>query len=183
MVLGNTLSLIAILLIAIVFAALWGYVFFSIWSAVVHWVGKLFHGQGSFQEVRAAYAWSCVPLAVNVVLWFLLAGVFGLQLFSSSAGGGGALNNAQVFLLFFVLIARLVLAVWSLVIYFNALAEVQKYSVLKSILNVVIAGILLFAVVWVLWTIGIRLIHPGAMVPSMFWSEGFSLPRTFLESL
>ncbi len=182
--LGSSLALLPILLIAIVFAALWGYIFFSIWSAVVHWVGKLFKGQGTFQEVRAAYSWSCVPLAVNVLLWFVLAGVFGIQLFSSSAGGGAALANGQVFLLFFVLIVRLVLAIWSLVIYFNALAEVQRFSVLKSILNVVIAGFLLFAAVWVLWIIGVHLIHPGAVgIPNMFWSEGFSLQKTVYQSL
>lgn len=177
MALGRSMTMLAIFLIALIFAAIWGYIFFSIWSAVVHWVGKLFKGEGSFQAVRAAYSWSCVPLAINIPLWVLLGVVFGHHLFSAQSGTEG-MPNLQLFVLFFVLIARLILAVWSLVIYFNALAEVQQYSVLRAILNVIVAGILLSAAVWILWTIGLKFMHPGAQLPGielMFWTEGFTL--------
>ncbi|MBS0626223.1 MAG: YIP1 family protein [Verrucomicrobia bacterium] len=175
--LGHTISLFGIFIVTVLLCALWGYIFFSVWSAVVYWVGKLFKGQGTFQTVRAAYAWSCVPLIFNVFFWIVLGFVFGSELFMVNQGGP-ALGNGFLALLFVVLISRLVLSIWSLVIYFNALAEVQQYSILKSILNVVIASILLFVGVWILWSLGIHLIHPGAVMPKatfMLWSEGFSL--------
>ena len=158
--LGNVFSLLTIFLITVLLAAPWGYLFFSVWSGVVYWVGKLFKGEGTFQAVRAAYAWSCVPLLINIPLWILLASVFGQDLFSSSSGAM-PMNQSHVFLLFSVLIIRLVLSIWSLVIYFTALAEVQHYSVLRAILNVLITGFLLTAAVWVVWTMGLYLIHPA----------------------
>lgn len=150
--LGLQFNLFTISLIAAIFAPIWGYIFFSLWSFVVYLVGKMFKGAGSFQQIRAAYAWSCVPFIINIGLWILLAALFGQNLFISGMANV-AIPNTLIFVLFFALTTRLVLAVWSLVIYFNALAEVQTYSLLKAILNVVIAGFLLALVVWTLWTI------------------------------
>ena len=159
--LGQSLTLFAIFLIVLLLASVWGYVFFSAWSGVVYWVGKLFKGKGTFQSVRAAYAWSCVPLVINIPMWILLTGFIGKSLFEASFGSNDV-SGLWFFLLFSALIIRLVMAVWSLVIYFNALAEVQNYSVLKSILNVVASGAALFAVAWLLWAIGSYFIHPAA---------------------
>jgi hypothetical protein len=64
--------------------------------------------------------------------------------------------------LFCVLIGKVVLAIWSLVIYLNALAEVQQYSVLRAIGNVIIAGIVVGIVCGVIWTLAMHAI--GAVV-------------------
>ena len=66
------LGIVPMLLISVVLAPFWGYLFFAILSAVVVWVGKLLKGQATFKTARAAYAWSSVPLAGNIPLWLLL---------------------------------------------------------------------------------------------------------------
>ena len=142
MFLGRQFGLLALFLIAAVLGPLWGYVSFSVWSWVVSWTGKWLKGAGEFKTVRAAYAWSCFPLIVNVVLWFALAALFGRSLFTDISEGY-PLTQGQMAMMMAILLIRLVVAIWSLVIYLNALAEVQKFSVLRAIGNVVIAGVLI----------------------------------------
>ncbi len=148
--LGNTISLIPIVILALIIAPLWGMAIFGIWGWVVYAVGKLLKGQGSFSTVRAAYAWSCVPLVISIVLWVFLLYAFGLPLFQS-VSTGQPIHNAQIALLFGVLIAKVLLAIWSLVIFINALAEVQQFSVIRAILNIVLSWVAIAVVIGILW--------------------------------
>ncbi len=166
MALGNAMGTLGLLILAIIIAPFYGYVSFSIWSWFVSWVGKWFKGHGSFQTVRAAYAWSCVPIILNIPLWLLMVISFGHQLFLNFPDAH-LLPSSQVLLLFIILIAKVVLAIWSLVIYLNALAEVQKYSVLRAILNVVVAGVILAVIMFVIWSL---LFYAVGSVASVLWN-------------
>lgn len=150
--LGNAMSPLAILILSALIAPFYGYISFSVWSWFVSWVGKWFKGQGNFKQVRAAYAWSVVPISLNIPLWLLMVILFGHQLFMNFPDAP-LLSNAQVTLLFAILIVKVVLAIWSLVIYINGLAEVQQYSILRALLNVVVAGIILSIILCVLWSL------------------------------
>lgn len=144
LMLGIQLNLMGIFILAIVLAPFWGYAMFSIWSWVIYLTGKWFKGTASFKVARAAYAWSCVPLIANIPIWFVLAAIFGPQLFTNFSENY-LLTNGQVTTLFGILIIRIAAAVWSLVIYLNALAEVQQYSILRAIGNVLVAGLIFAA--------------------------------------
>ncbi len=153
--LGMSFGVIPIFLIALILGPIWGYIVFAVWSWVISWTGKWLKGEGSFQKIRAAYAWSCVPLILNDLLWIVMIVLFGQALFIHFPEGY-QLTNGQSSLLFIILIAKVVLAIWSLVIYLNALAEVQQYSVLRAIGNVIIAGIIIGIVFAILWTLSMH---------------------------
>ena len=124
---GETAGIFFIFILALLIAPAWGWIVFSFWSCVIHWSGKLLKGRGEFKAIRAAYSWSCVPLIFNIALWFVLVTILGKQIFFSTPDL--YFTQAQVTFLFFILIAKVVLAVWSLVIYLNTLAEpnVNRY--------------------------------------------------------
>jgi hypothetical protein len=124
----------------VIFAPIWGYIGFSVWSFFVSITGKLFRGAGSYKAVRAAYSWSCVPLLANMVIWIVLGAYFGRTLFMSAEGGLPMSQSEEIFL-FVVMVARLVTIVWSIIIYVNALSEVQKFSIIKGIGNIFLAGL------------------------------------------
>jgi Yip1 domain len=147
-VLGNTVQFFGIILLSILIAPLWGMLVFQVWSYVVHLIGKLLKGKGSFPYVRAAFAWSCVPLTVNIFLWILLLLVFGKSLFQTAEPTTG-----PVVLLTLVLIAKVIVMIWSLVIYINALAEVQRFSIGRAILNILLAWIAVAVVAFLLWLV------------------------------
>jgi hypothetical protein len=165
MTLGSVLTPFGVLLIAVIFAPIWGWINFTVWSWFVSWVGKWFKGHGSFQAIRAAYAWSTVPLIVNIPLWLLMAVLFGHQLFLNFPDAH-LMPNWQVMFVFGILVVKVVLAIWSLVIYLNALAEVQKFSILRSILNVVVAGFIVGVVFFIFWSLLIYAV--GGVATSAF---------------
>jgi hypothetical protein len=133
---GKPVHFLLLLLSAIVLAPLWGMFIFSFWSWVVHMVGKLLKGRGSFSYIRAAFAWSCVPLTVNIALWFLGLALFGRVVLQTAQPTTG-----PMIIMMFILIAKVVVMIWSLVIYINALAEVQGFSIGRSIINIVLSWI------------------------------------------
>ncbi len=149
-----------IVLLSVLIAPLWGMIVFGVWSYVVLWIGKLLKGQADFACVRSAFAWSCVPLIVNILLWVLLLAVFRGALFHSSQPGAGPMA-----LMMFVLIAKLAVAIWSLVIYINTLAEVQKFSIGRSIANILIAWIAMGIAITLIW-MGIGYLLNGSLNPS-----------------
>src|SRR3990167_1606988 len=139
---GIQISLPLIFLLAIIIAPFWGYICFTIWSWVITFTGKWLKGQGGFKEVRCAYAWSNVPIVINIFLWFLLAFLFGDALFTNYSGTA-AFTQTQITSLLIIFILRISAAVWGLVIYLNALAEVQKFSVLRAIGNVILSAVII----------------------------------------
>lgn len=161
--LGYSMGSAAILILSFVLAPFWGYMSFSIWSGIVFWVGKLFKGQGNFAEVRAAYSWSCVPIAINIPLWLLMVVLYGHQLFLNHPDSQ-LMSGAEIFILFSILIAKVILAVWSLVIYLNGLAEVQKMSMVRVIFNVIVSGLILSFILFGLWVLILYLFGSGSQL-------------------
>ncbi len=175
--LGSFFSPAALVIAAAILSPLWGMIWFSIWSWLVARTGKWFKGEGTYSEIRSAFAWSCVPFVLNIPLWLLMVGIFGAQLFMNFPEGY-LLSNGVVTVLFIILIAKVILAVWSLVIYLNALAEVQKLSILKTIFNVIVAGIIISVVLMAIWILilfsfGISIEAPSKT--TFLWNEGTSL--------
>lgn len=159
MALGNSMGMAGIFILAALFAPFWGYINFSVWSYLVFIVGKCLKGRGSFKAVRAAYAWSVVPIIINVPLWLLMAVLFGHQLFVNFQTV--VMTQAQTFFVFCLFVLKVVLSVWSLVIYLNGLAAVQSFSVLRSISNVVLSGIAFMLLVFLLWNVLVLVVGQG----------------------
>lgn len=168
MALGSAMGTAGIIILGAFLAPFWGWINLSLWSWFVSWVGKLFKGQGSFAEVRAAYAWSCVPVIINIPLWLLMAFLFGHQLFMNFPDAH-LLPSGMVTLLFVILVVKVVLAIWSLIIYLNALSEVQKFSVLRAIGNVIVAGIVLATVFFVIWSLLVYALGGVTASALMLW--------------
>lgn len=136
------IGLIPMLAVAIILAPIWGYIVFAVWSWAVLITGKLFRGKASFVTTRAAYAWSCVPLIVNFWIWLILFFLYGSILFFGPQPHL-VLPGATITIIFLLLICKVIFSIWAIVIYLQALAEVQSYSVLRAIGNVILAAIFL----------------------------------------
>ncbi|OGN64163.1 MAG: hypothetical protein A3E80_06000, partial [Chlamydiae bacterium RIFCSPHIGHO2_12_FULL_49_9] len=153
---GAVFSTPLILVAAAILAPFWGYACFAFFSWVVLWIGKIFKGHGTFAGLRAVYAWSCVPMILNIPLWLLMVMMFGQALFLNIPPQ--YVTEAQAPILFLILISKVVLAVWSLVIYLNGLAQVQQYSMLKAIFNTLIAGAIALFLLGIVWSFGFYLL-------------------------
>ncbi|MES2344698.1 MAG: Yip1 family protein [Chlamydiota bacterium] len=147
--LGAYLPWGAVLLGSLVFSVFIGLIGFGIAGKLIEWTGRLLGGKGSFQQIRAALAWSNVTNIVSILMWLLLVASFRgavfLESFAESTFVGSAL--AVVLLAFLV---QAVASVWGFVILVKSIGEVQGFSAWKGLLNVVIVFILVAIIVWIL---------------------------------
>jgi hypothetical protein len=146
-----------IVLIAAIAGVFLGYLSFTIFSFLITWTGKLCGGKAKYKEVRAAVAWSNVPVIVDLLLWFSLIMFVGTALPSenmaqvSTINEGNAIVVPQSPLLLTIGFLRLALSLWSVVIFISGLSEVQGYSVFKAILNTLLAILVIIAAVFIVF--------------------------------
>ncbi len=136
--LGESMSLISIVISAIIFSPIIGYALFSFSSWLILLTGKLIKAKGSFKQIRSVAAWSNVPIIVNLIGWILLMLVFNKTIFEDFTAKE-VLSSAKIGFFLSVGFIQLIASVWSVVIYINALSEIQGFSILFAILNIVMA--------------------------------------------
>jgi len=161
--LGSAVHFLILIVTAIILAPFWGMLLFGIWSYVVFLIGKLLKGQGTFQTVRASFAWSCVPLSINIVLWFFALLLFGSQMFDMMEPSDG-----PMLVLFFIMVIKIAVVIWSLVIYINGLAEVQKFSIPRAVANIILSWLVIAIAIGIIWTLLSTIVQVQTKVVSCF---------------
>lgn len=139
--LGQQINFYLLLFLCLIIAPVWGYIMFSISSFFIHLTGKWLKGEAKYKEIRACIAWSNVPMIGSFLLWVLLIIIFKADLFKDFPQSY-ELTSVERSGLFLILLAQMILSIWILVLYINSLAEAQKFSVGKSILNIIFAVVL-----------------------------------------
>ncbi len=107
-------------------------------SALLKLTGKLLGGQGTYTQIRAAFAWSSVPLIWGLLLWIPGTVLFGEELFTKETPridssvilsiASGCFGVLQVVLFF-----------WSFIVFLKCLAEAQRFSARRALLNVLLS--------------------------------------------
>lgn len=137
----------AIFIGSLVVCTFLGIIGISISSWLLYIFGRMIGGKGNFQTVRAAVAWSNVPNFVTILMWIVLLGVFGSQVFNRNFSEMQFVGY-QAGILFLVMLVESIVSVWGFIILLSTLREVQEFSVWKAILNVVIPFVVVVAVIW-----------------------------------
>ncbi len=160
---GHIGHLSMIILLSVILAPIWGYIMFSVGSFFVSFTGKWIGGHGNYKQIRSSMAWSNVPMIVNVICWFLLITIFGSDLFKDFPGGY-LLSGGEFWLLFSLLIIQLTVGIWSIILYIISLSEVQMFSIIKSIVNLIIAFIFIAIVIFIAINLAEWLISFGSEI-------------------
>lgn len=146
---GNILNLPIILLISLILAPFYGYLVFSVAASFIYFSGKILKGEAKYKEVRAAIAWSNLPMIGNLILWLILIFIFQEDLLKDFPGSYPITQNQRT-ILFGVLLTQMIFSIWVIALYINSLAEVQRFSIGKAILNIIISVILFLAIFFVI---------------------------------
>ena len=151
--LGDRFPMGGIIVGALIGGIFAGVIGMSMASALFYWTGKWIGGEGSYQNVRSAVAWSNVPNLVNILVWIVNMVSFGDRLFTrgfiETPFVGGELT-----VIYFASLVQVVIAIWGFIIFLKALGEVQGFSAWKALLNVLIPFfVLLIGVTILFWLI------------------------------
>jgi Yip1-like protein len=145
-----------LVVMAVIVGAILGVIELYVNGALLKWAGHALGGVGSYAEVRAALAWSRVPVIVAVAVGVLaiLLGTDGPMLGEDSelTGSGASLLLLHGFLV-----------LWGFVVMLKCVGEVHRFSAWRALGSIllVIGAIVLLLVAMILVFGGIgHLMHP-----------------------
>jgi hypothetical protein len=105
------------------------------------WVGSLLGGVATRAEVAAVGAWSMVPVtAGHGLLWVVLIALYGAEPFSPERG---ALDAAPRLFRLSLDVATVLFTLWSVAVSVVGFAEVNRFSIARSITTTLLAALIL----------------------------------------
>lgn len=146
---GDNYSIWTIIAICVIFGGLFGWITYYIYSALVIWTGNWLNGKGDIQSILRVFAYAFFPSIFILLLLVPQIAIYGNELFKSDNDLYN-LASTQSFILYFILFAEFALGIWSFVLCVIGISEVQKLSIVKSILNLLLPAILFIFLILVL---------------------------------
>ena len=143
---GDKLPIIPIILICIIGGGLFGWLSFYIAAILLSWTGKWLKGKGTTDSILTIISYAMIPSIVAMVLLIPQICIFGADLFKANSDLEGA-SALSLILLLITGVLQIILAIWTFVLWIIGISEVQKFSIGKSILNMLVPGLLLLAIV------------------------------------
>jgi hypothetical protein len=145
-----------LVVMAVIVGAILGVIELYVNGALLKWAGSALGGVGSYAEVRAALAWSRVPVIVAVAIGILaiLLGTDGPMLDENRE-----ITNSGASLL----LLHGFLVLWGFVVMLKCVGEVHRFSAwraLGSIVLIIVAIVLLLAAVIIVFGGLGKLMHP-----------------------
>ena len=137
--LGDQISIPLIFVLAVIVGPVIGFAGLLIATLLLHWTGSWLDGKSSYGMIRAAIAWSFVPIIFFSVLWIPQYILLGNVLFESRV----VIYGSKAHLIIVSLnILRLFIVAWSIVIFLNCLCEIQKFPLWKAVVNCILSTII-----------------------------------------
>jgi hypothetical protein len=135
--LGDQYPIYWIIVFSAILAIPVGALALTIFAGLLSWTGGWIDGKADFMKIRAAVSWSNVPALADTFIWILLMCAFGDMVFTKNFFSTPFEGGERVFIMsmFFI---QLIVAVWSFILFLITLSEVQKFSIWKAIINLII---------------------------------------------
>ena len=151
--LGDHIEIPVIFAMAVVLGPFMGIAGLILISILLWWTGTWLGGVARLNTIRAAMAWSFLPIICYSILWIPQYMLLGDVLFESRVVIFG--SKAHLLIVSFNVL-RLMIVIWSIVIFLNCLSEVQKFGFWKALINSILSvSILALAVLFLAAVIGV----------------------------
>lgn len=134
---GDDSSLFSILFSCVVFGGMLGWISYYIYAALLSWSGKWLNGAGNTSSIYRMMAYAMIPSILGLVFLFLQIAVFGNDYFKSNTDYlESNIVGSIVFWISFSI--EMLLSLASFVLMVIGLSEVQKFSIGKAIINLIL---------------------------------------------
>jgi hypothetical protein len=146
---GDYYSIWTIIAICVIFGGLFGWITYYIYSALISWTGSWMNGKGNTQSILRVFAYAFFPSIFILILLIPQIAIYRNELFKSD-NDLYSLASMESIVLYVILFLEFVLGIWSLVLCVIGISEVQKLSIGKSILNLILPAILFVFIILIL---------------------------------
>ena len=134
---GDKMSLGGVIAFCIVAGGLLGWISYYIYAALLSWTGKWLNGQGNTKSILRMLAHAMLPTIVALIFLIPQIIIYGNEVFKSEGDiiSAGLTSNIIVY---GSMILEFILGVWTIILVVIGLSVVQKISIGKSILNLLL---------------------------------------------
>jgi hypothetical protein len=146
---GDNFSLLAVIMMCIVAGALFGYMSYYIYAALMSWTGQWFDGKGNTTAILRMFAYAMVPSIIALIFLVPQIAIYGNEVFKSD----GDIVSADVLsniLVYASMLFEVILGVFSLIFCVIGTSEVQKISIIKAIANLLLPAIIIIVPILVI---------------------------------
>ena len=134
---GENVSLLGIVAGCVILGGFLGWLSYYIYAALLSWTGKWLDGKGDTDSIYRILAYAMIPSAISLIFLVPQIAVYGIDLFVKD----GDLVNAGIvgnIVFWGAILLEIILGIFTIVFSVIGLSEVQKVSVWKAILNLVL---------------------------------------------
>lgn len=141
---GDKMSLIGVISICVIAGGLLGWVSFYLYSAFVSWTGDWLKGKGDAKALLNIFSYAMLPSIIGLIFLTIQIIIFGNEIFKKN---GEVISEGWVSNIvgYTSMGLDFLLGIWTLVLTVIGVSEVQKLSIGKSILNLLLP-VLIFLV-------------------------------------
>lgn len=153
---GDKMPIILIVGTCVITGLIFGWISYYIYSALISWTGKWLKGEADAKSINRILSYAMIPSIVALVFLIPQIGVYGEEIFKSD----GNITSAGWFLNIIVYgskFIRIILGIWTVVLCVIGISQVQKFSIGKSILNLLLPAIIIVVPITIILLIIIRL--------------------------
>lgn len=143
---GDRISLEMVLWGALTIGPIGGVIRLYFGAMMLRWTGRWLGGTASKEHLRAALAWSAVPLLWILPLWLIELPLFGKELFTTDTPTIDASISLTFTLLAFS-VFELIIAFWYITVALKSIGEVQGFSAWKALGNVLLSYSIILLVI------------------------------------
>ena len=142
---GDKMPLISVLIVCLIGGVIFGWLSFYMYAALLSWTGKWLKGKGNTKSLLRMISYALIPSLVVLLLVIIRVVILGNAEFQSNVD---ILDKGIIttIIYFFSAFIEIVIVIWTLVLIVIGISEVQELSIWKSILNMILPGILLLVV-------------------------------------
>ena len=119
---------------------------------MLSWTGKWIDGKGNTSSLLRVLSYALIPTGISLLFLVPQIAIYGNELFKSDRdiNSGGIISNIIVY---GCMIIEFALGIWSLVLCVIGISEVQKFSIGKSILNLILPVLVLIIPILIIFLI------------------------------
>lgn len=140
--LGLNTHFYTILLAGLILSPLIGFIWIYYLGYIFYFTGKWLGGSAPVSHLRTAIAWSKIPSSISLLMWIFLVLSSPTLVFIQDAGGPSSI---------FINFITLILSIWSLVLLIQGISELQEFSTLRSISNVLLSSFISTMILFLLF--------------------------------
>ena len=143
---GDSMSLFAVLIISVIVGAVFGWLSYYIYAALMSWTGKWMKGKGNTDALFRMISYSLIPSLIILPLILTRILLIGNKEFQNNVDlySEGTLVAVLCFITYFL---EFMFGLWTLFIIVVGISEIQQFSIGKAIVNLILPGAMILAII------------------------------------